>query len=66
MGGVDYRTSQFNRAVTAQRQPGSTFKTIVYLAALEKGYTPDTIAEDAPFSFEGWSPRTQTVNIVVP
>ncbi len=38
VGGVDYTQSQFNRAVTARRQPGSTFKPFVYLAAMEKGY----------------------------
>jgi penicillin-binding protein 1A len=57
VGGVDYQKSQYNRAVTAKRQPGSTFKPFVYLAALEKGYTPDTLAEDAQFDYKGWSPR---------
>jgi penicillin-binding protein 1A len=57
VGGVDYQASQYNRAVTAKRQPGSTFKTFVYLAAMEKGYTPDTLAEDAQFDYQGWSPR---------
>ncbi len=56
VGGVDYAQSQFNRAVTARRQPGSTFKPFVYLAAMEKGYTPDTVADDAPFDYNGWSP----------
>jgi penicillin-binding protein 1A len=57
VGGVDYQASQYNRAVTAKRQPGSAFKPFVYLAAMEKGYTPDTLAEDAQFTYEGWSPR---------
>ncbi|MBU1307454.1 MAG: PBP1A family penicillin-binding protein [Alphaproteobacteria bacterium] len=57
VGGVDYAASQYNRAVTAKRQPGSTFKPFVYLAAMEKGYTPDTLAEDAKFDYNGWSPR---------
>jgi penicillin-binding protein 1A len=57
VGGVDYQQSQFNRAVTGRRQPGSAFKPFVYLAAMEKGYTPDTVADDAPFTFEGWSPQ---------
>jgi penicillin-binding protein 1A len=57
VGGVDYQASQYNRAVTAKRQPGSTFKPFVYLAAMEKGYTPDTLAEDAQFDYKGWSPR---------
>ena len=56
VGGVDYSQSQFNRAVTSRRQPGSAFKPFVYLAAMEKGYTPETVADDAPFTFEGWSP----------
>jgi len=57
VGGVDYQASQYNRAVTAKRQPGSTFKPFVYMAAMEKGYTPDTLAEDAQFDYQGWSPR---------
>lgn len=57
VGGVDYQQSQYNRAVTAKRQPGSTFKPFVYLAAMEKGYTPETLAEDAQFDYNGWSPR---------
>ena len=57
VGGSDYGASQYNRAVTARRQPGSTFKTFVYLAALEKGYTAETVADDAPFDYHGWSPR---------
>lgn len=57
VGGVDYQNSQFNRAVTARRQPGSAFKPFVYLAAMEKGYTPDTVADDSPFTYEGWSPQ---------
>jgi penicillin-binding protein 1A len=56
VGGVDYAKSQFNRAVTSRRQPGSAFKPFVYLAAMEKGYTPDTVADDAPFTYEGWTP----------
>jgi penicillin-binding protein 1A len=60
VGGVDYTQSQFNRAVTSRRQPGSAFKPFVYLAAMEKGYTPDTVADDAPFEYEGWSPANAT------
>lgn len=60
VGGVDYTRSQFNRAVTARRQPGSTFKPIVYAAAMEKGYSPDTVAEDARFDFNGWSPKNDS------
>lgn len=57
VGGKDYNESQFNRAVKARRQPGSAFKPIVYLAALEAGMTPDTISYDLPLTINGWSPR---------
>jgi len=57
IGGRDYAESQFNRAVKAKRQPGSAFKPFVYLAALEAGMTPDTVANDLPLSVEGWAPR---------
>jgi penicillin-binding protein 1A len=57
IGGRNYAESQFNRAVSAKRQPGSSFKPFVYLAALEKGLTPDTVREDAPISVHGWSPE---------
>ncbi len=56
VGGVDYSDSQYNRAVTARRQPGSSFKPFVYLTALQHGATPDTHTLDAPFTYEGWSP----------
>ncbi|QPQ55017.1 PBP1A family penicillin-binding protein [Allosphingosinicella flava] len=48
-GGFDVRGSSFNRATQAQRQPGSTFKPIVYSAALDNGMTPATLIADAPF-----------------
>jgi penicillin-binding protein 1A len=57
IGGKSYAESQFNRAVAAKRQPGSSFKPFVYLAALEKGLTPDTVREDAPISVKGWNPE---------
>ncbi|MGA7195547.1 transglycosylase domain-containing protein, partial [Roseiarcus sp.] len=57
IGGRSYAESQFNRAVAAKRQPGSSFKPFVYLAALEKGLTPDTVREDAPISVKGWNPE---------
>lgn len=57
VGGVDYAKSQYNRAVTARRQVGSAFKPIVYLTALEDGYTPSTIVEDAPLDYHGWKPE---------
>jgi penicillin-binding protein 1A len=57
VGGRDYNESQFDRAVKAKRQPGSAFKPFVYLAALERGMTPDTVALDAPITIGGWSPK---------
>ena len=57
VGGVDYSKSQFDRAVAAKRQPGSAFKPFVYLTAMEHGLTPDTIRDDAPFTYKGWSPK---------
>jgi penicillin-binding protein 1A len=48
-GGFSYKMSQFNRAMQAQRQPGSAFKPFVYLTALEAGFTPATLILDAPF-----------------
>ena len=48
-GGLEYETSEFNRATQAWRQPGSAFKPFVYLAALDSGFTPSTLVLDAPF-----------------
>jgi penicillin-binding protein 1A len=65
-GGYDYETSEFNRAVQAKRQPGSAFKPFVYLAALDRGYTPSTIILDAPFVIDQgpglgkWKPANYT------
>ena len=53
VGGRNYETSQFNRATAARRQPGSSFKPFVYLTAMERGYTPDTVREDAPGQLQG-------------
>lgn len=47
---------QFNRAVLAERQPGSAFKPFVYLAAIESGMTASTMVEDTPITFGSWSP----------
>ncbi|MBB3592997.1 penicillin-binding protein 1A [Rhizobium sp. BK529] len=57
VGGRDYATSQFNRAVKAKRQPGSSFKPFVYAAALEKGLTPDSVFNDAPIRIGNWTPE---------
>ncbi len=66
VGGVDYSQSQYNRAVTARRQPGSTFKPFVYLAALQQGYTPDTLMVDEPLDYNGWSPQNANNRYVGP
>ncbi len=57
VGGRDYSESQFDRATSAKRQPGSAFKPFVYLTALEHGLTPDTIRNDAPINLRGWQPE---------
>lgn len=66
VGGFDFNQSHFNRADQAARQAGSVFKPFVYMAALEKGYTPATIINDAPIVFEdqqleeAWRPQNST------
>jgi penicillin-binding protein 1A len=62
VGGFSYGRSQYNRAVQALRQPGSSFKPIVYAAALDNGYTPASVVMDAPVEFrmsngEIWKPK---------
>jgi penicillin-binding protein 1A len=57
VGGRDYAESQFNRAVKAKRQPGSSFKPFVYAAALEKGLTPFSVFNDAPIRIGNWTPE---------
>ena len=57
VGGKDYASSAFNRAVQARRQPGSAFKLFVYLAALRSGLTPDSMVEDEPITIADWSPK---------
>jgi penicillin-binding protein 1A len=57
VGGKDYITSNYNRAVTAERQPGSAWKLFVYLAAIEAGHKPDEAIVDEPVTIDGWSPR---------
>ena len=56
VGGTDYQESQFNRAL-ALRQPGSSFKPVVYLVALENGMTPDSYVNDSPFTVGDYSPK---------
>ena len=60
VGGLDYVSSNYNRATTATRQPGSAWKIFVYMAALESGYTPDTGVTDSPVNINGWSPRNSS------
>ena len=57
VGGRNYATSQFNRAVLAHRQPGSAFKAFVYASAFEAGLTPDDIRDDAQIRLGDWSPQ---------
>jgi 1A family penicillin-binding protein len=57
IGGRSYGDSQFNRAVQAQRQPGSSFKLFDYYAALRQGYSPDSEIDDAPVDVKGWEPE---------
>jgi penicillin-binding protein 1A len=52
VGGFSAKISVFNRAVQAMRQPGSAFKPFVYLAALDNGFTPSSLVQDAPFAYE--------------
>ncbi len=63
VGGYNFKSSEFNRATQAKRQPGSAFKPIVYAAALENGYSPNSIVLDAPFvekqgvGLKDWKPE---------
>jgi penicillin-binding protein 1A len=64
VGGFDFNRNQFNHVTQAWRQPGSSFKPFIYSAALEKGFTPASIINDAPLSFtaedtgsEAWQPK---------
>ena len=57
VGGRDYGTSQFNRAVDAMRQPGSSFKPYVYAAALLNGFKPSSIVVDGPVCIGNWCPQ---------
>jgi penicillin-binding protein 1A len=64
VGGFDFRRNQFNHVTQAQRQPGSSFKPFIYAAAIEKGFTPGTVVNDAPLSIgsletgsQAWEPK---------
>ena len=57
VGGRSYVQSQFNRAVLAQRQPGSAFKPFVYASAFEAGLRPDDVRDDAPVRVGDWEPQ---------
>ncbi|MEZ5692499.1 MAG: transglycosylase domain-containing protein [Altererythrobacter sp.] len=57
IGGTDYVETNYNRATDAVRQPGSSWKLFVYMAALEAGYNPESRVKDVPVTIDGWSPR---------
>jgi len=63
LGGKDFGDSTFNRAIQARRQPGSAFKPIIYAAAIDKGFRPDSVLQDVPISLPGgrrgqeWAPQ---------
>ncbi|MDY6407759.1 MAG: transglycosylase domain-containing protein, partial [Pseudomonadota bacterium] len=70
-GGFSFDKNQFNRAVQAYRQPGSSFKPFVYLAALDSGYTPSSLILDAPLVMENpdgtkWKPKNFSQNFYGP
>src|SRR5262249_55403152 len=71
VGGFSYDQSQFNRATQAWRQPGSSFKPIVYSAALDNGYTPSSVVLDAPLEIDTgngqiWKPENYEANFFGP
>ncbi|MDE2445039.1 MAG: penicillin-binding protein 1A [Alphaproteobacteria bacterium] len=71
VGGFSYGSSQFNRAVQATRQPGSSFKPIVYAAALDNGYSPASVLLDAPVEYklqngDVWKPKNYEKNFFGP
>lgn len=57
VGGLDYQQSQFNRAVQAKRQPGSSFKPLLWQIALQKGMLLSDMVEDKPVNIKGWKPK---------
>ncbi len=71
-GGFDFNASRFNRATQAKRQPGSSFKPFLYSAALENGFTPASIINDAPLVLQGssesdvWRPQNSNLGFMGP
>ncbi len=63
VGGQDYKKSQFNRAVSAKRQPGSSFKMFTYLAAMEEGMSPEDMIDDSPVVIGNWRPSNYTYKV---
>ncbi len=59
VGGFDFRRNKFNHVTQAQRQPGSSFKPFIYAAAIEKGFSPSTMVNDAPLSIGGMETGSQ-------
>jgi penicillin-binding protein 1A len=57
VGGTDFEETQFNRVTQAQRQPGSTFKGIIYTAAIAAGFSPYKAYEDVPYKVDGYKPQ---------
>ena len=57
VGGKNYKKGEFNRALSSARQPGSSFKPLVYLAALQKNMNMSSVMEDSPLTTPGWSPK---------
>lgn len=66
VGGLDYETSEFNRATQARRQPGSAFKAFVYAAALEAGVNPYDVRQDVPLKIGRWQPANYTGDYLGP
>ena len=72
VGGRDFGESQFNRATSSKRQPGSAFKPLIYAAAIEKGYTPSTVLLDSPVEYSDhdagsyWAPKNYDKNYLGP
>ncbi|SEQ01622.1 MULTISPECIES: penicillin-binding protein 1A [Pseudomonas] len=72
VGGFSFEQSNYNRAIQARRQPGSSFKPFIYSAALDKGYTAASLVNDAPIVFmdssmdEAWRPKNDTNTFLGP